>query len=133
MKLITQGCSEIAEWTETGYRTSYYPTPLEITGEMKAYGVWGGLRIYGADNNHHYVYLGQGNASNDENAKIFRSIGSDWTPFKITIADGTVTLDLNGTVYTVSTDTTADVSVWGGSSVNYVSVRNVIIRDISQR
>ena len=58
---------------------------------------------------------------------------SDASITAFSIADSIVTLDLDGTVYTVSTDTSADVSVWGGSSANKVSVRNVVIKDISQR
>ena len=119
---------KIDTWTETGYTTPYYPTPITITGEMKAKGQWGGLRIYGDDNNHHYCYLGQNNSTNDENAKIFYKIGADWSSFKITIGNGSVSLYIDNTlIQTVSADTSKFVSVWGGSSSNKVSVRNVVI------
>lgn len=119
----------IAEWAETGYQTPYYTTPIEITGEMKANGSWGGLRIYGDDNDHHYCYLGQGNATNDENAKAFYKIGSNWTPFKIKIKNNYVLLYINNILKdTISTDISKMVSVWGGSSANKVSVRNVVIK-----
>ena len=120
---------KIDEWNANGYQTDYYPTPLEITGEMKASGVWGGLRIYGSDNSHHYVYLGQYSSVNDENAKIFHKATYEWANFRIVIANGSVSLYVNEVlINTVSTDTTGSVSVWGGSSDNPVSVRNVIIR-----
>ena len=120
---------KIDAWNETGYQTSYYPTPVEITGEMKKNGNWGGLRVYGDDNDHHYVYLGQGSATNDENAKAFRTIGNDWTSFKIKIKSNYVLLYINNILKdTVQTDISKPVSVWGGSQSNPVSIRNVIIK-----
>ena len=120
---------KIDTWTETGYQTDYYyPAPITITGEMKANGSWGGLRVYGDDNDHHYVYLGQGNATNDENAKVFYKIGTNWTPFKIRITNNYVLLYINNVLRdTVQTDISKPLSVWGGSSANKVSVRNVVI------
>ena len=121
----------IAEWNTTGYTTSYYPTPLQITGEMKTRISYGGLRIYGSDNDHHYVFLGQGSVTNNENAKIFYRVGSDWVTFKIIIDDGSISLYIDGTlIETKSVDTSSDVSVWGGSSSNPVLVRNVKIEEL---
>ena len=121
---------EIAAWNESGYQTPYYDTPIEITGEMKRKSYYGGLRIYGDDNNHHYVYLGQGSATNDENAKIFYKFtdNDNWSSFRITIGNGSISLYVDGTlIQTVSADTSKAVSVWGGSNTNRVSVRNVKI------
>ena len=121
---------DIPVWNETGYTTDYYPTPIEITGEMKAKGSWGGLRIYGDDNDHHYVYLGQNNSTNDENAKIFYKTGINYVAFRIIIANGSVSLYIDNTlIETVSTDTSKSVSVWGGSSSNKVDVKNVKLKE----
>ena len=58
----------------------------------------------------------------------FYKIGADWSSFKITIGNGSVSLYIDNTlIQTVSADTSKFVSVWGGSSSNKVSVRNVVI------
>ena len=72
--------------------------------------------------------MGQGSATNDENAKAFRTIGNDWTSFKIKIKSNYVLLYINNILKdTVQTDISKPVSVWGGSTANKVSVRNVVI------
>ena len=135
IKIYQQAPSEIIEeWPANGYQTPYNDTPLEIYGQMKANGNWGGLRIYGDDNDHHYCYIGQGNATNDENAKIFYKItnSSDWTDFNVEIWRGKVTLSINyHKVEEVSCDISKPVSVWGGSQANPVSIENLVIRDIT--
>ncbi len=102
---------------------------MEITGQVKANGSWGGTRMYGDDIAHKYVYLGQNSSYNDESAKIFYSVPRSWTNFKVIINDGTVSLYIqDNLIKSVNCDTTGTAGLWAGSSANPVSLSDVKIK-----
>lgn len=122
-----QDCYQIIlTFPSTGYASQQYNCPLEVEGEMKARGTWGGLRIYGSTNALRYCYLLQNNSPNDEGAKISYKIPSSWTTFKLIINNGTASLYINDAfVSSVNVDSTQTCQVMGGSTANPVDVRNV--------
>lgn len=108
-----------------------WPTPLQITGQVKANGLWGGTRMYGDDRAHRYVYLGQNNSYNDESAKIFYSVPQSWTNFKVIINDGTVSLYIqDNLIKSVNMDTSLPVHISAGSSANPVNLSDVKIKTL---
>ncbi|WP_296884922.1 hypothetical protein [uncultured Methanobrevibacter sp.] len=105
--------------------------PLEITGNVKRGGTWGGTRFYGADNSHHYVWLSNNSAGNDEYAKIYYQVPTTYTPFRITIQNGIVNVYMNNTlVRSVNMDTSGSCNVWGGSNANPVYLTDVRIKKL---
>lgn len=108
-----------------------YTAPVRFVGEIKLNGYWGGVRIYGTDAAHHYIFLSQNSYNSHESEKIWYVIGSSWVSFEAIIKDGTVQLYINDNlIQSVNTDTTGTVNLWGGSNANPVSLRNLKVTNL---
>ena len=114
---------------KTGWMTPQYQLPVIVTGEIRKDGWWGGVRIYGTDSNHNYIFLSQNSGNSRESEKIRYNLPSSWVSFKAIIGNGQVSLYIDDQLFqTINTDTTGTVSVWGGSNANPVNVTNLEIR-----
>lgn len=108
-----------------------YTAPIRFVGEIKRNGYWGGVRIYGTDVAHHYIFLSQNSYNDHEYEKIWYVLGSSWVSFEAIIKDGTVQLYINDNlIQSVNTDTTGTFNLWGGSNANPVSLRNLKVTNL---
>ena len=112
--------------------SSRYSAPLQITGQVKTNGTWGGTRIYGytgSTRQINYCFLSNNSGNSSESEKIRYNVSSSYENFKIILQNNTVTLYINDVQRaSVSADTSYDILLSGGSSANPVSLKDVRIK-----
>ena len=95
-------------------------------------GTWGGTRIYGGNGvttSKEYVFLSQNPNNTSENELIRYNVGISWVSFECVIRDNILWLYVDGEYVThVSTDTSGQVYIIGGSTANHVSMKDIKIK-----
>ncbi len=122
----------IGEVEPTGFSSIWASTPIIISGKMVKNGAWGGTRIYGGNGvttSKEYVFLSQNPSNTSEDELIRYNVGTSWVSFECVIRDNILWLYVDGEYVThVSTDTSGQVYISGGSTANPVSMKDIKIK-----